>query len=57
MANADCASETTLFTEIEKENAERDNLLKKVEPSDLIQFGMIPVINIQFFFLILYFKQ
>lgn len=56
MANADSASETNLFTEIEKENAERDKLLKKVEPSDLIQFGMIPVMNIILYFFNFSFK-
>lgn len=45
VADADRAASATSFTDIEKENAERDELLKKVEPRDLIQFGMIPVIN------------
>lgn len=42
---ADRVASTNSYTDIEKENAERDGLLKKVEPRDLIQFGMIPVIN------------
>lgn len=45
VAEADRVASTTSYTDIEKENAERDGLLKKVEPRDLIQFGMIPVIN------------
>ncbi|XP_050440719.1 ATP-dependent Clp protease ATP-binding subunit clpX-like, mitochondrial [Adelges cooleyi] len=36
------ASALADHTDIEKENAERDGLLKQVEPRDLIQFGMIP---------------
>lgn len=47
-AEADRVTSTTSYTDIEKENAERDGLLKKVEPRDLIQFGMIPVINYLF---------
>ncbi|KAE9541224.1 hypothetical protein AGLY_004469 [Aphis glycines] len=41
-AEADRVASTASYTDIEKENAERDGLLKKVEPRDLIQFGMIP---------------
>lgn len=44
VADADRVASATSFTDIEKENAEKDELLKKVEPRDLIQFGMIPVI-------------
>ncbi|VVC28433.1 Clp ATPase, C-terminal,AAA+ ATPase domain,P-loop containing nucleoside triphosphate hydrolase,ATPase, AAA- [Cinara cedri] len=40
--DADRAASATSYTDIEKENSERDELLKKVEPRDLIQFGMIP---------------
>jgi len=47
-AEADRVASTASYTDIEKENAERDGLLKKVEPRDLIQFGMIPVINNSF---------
>jgi ATP-dependent protease Clp ATPase subunit len=47
-AEADRTESLTSYTDIEKENAERDGLLKKVEPRDLIQFGMIPVINYSF---------
>lgn len=43
-AEADRTETLTSYTDIEKENAERDGLLKSVEPRDLIQFGMIPVI-------------
>lgn len=44
-ADADRTASATSYTDIEKENSERDDFLKKVEPRDLIQFGMIPVIN------------
>lgn len=44
-ADADRTASATSYTDIEKENSERDELLKNVEPRDLIQFGMIPVIN------------
>lgn len=47
-AEADRSDSVISYTDIEKENAERDGLLKKVEPRDLIQFGMIPVINFIF---------
>jgi len=43
-ADADRIASATSNTDIEKENSERDELLRKVEPRDLIQFGMIPVI-------------
>jgi len=36
------ASTVSYAADIEKENVERDELLKKVEPRDLIKFGMIP---------------
>jgi len=42
VADADRTASATSYTDIEKENSERDELLKKVEPRDLIQFGMIP---------------
>ncbi|KAE9532554.1 hypothetical protein AGLY_009635 [Aphis glycines] len=35
-------SKASYTADIEKENVERDKLLKKVEPRDLIKFGMIP---------------
>lgn len=44
-ADEDRVASATSLIDIEKENAERDDLLKKVEPRDLIQFGMIPVSN------------
>lgn len=47
-AEADRSASASSYTDIEKENAERDGLLRKVEPRDLIQFGMIPVINLLF---------
>lgn len=47
-ADADRTASATSYTDIEKENSERDELLKKVEPRDLIQFGMIPVIKTEF---------
>jgi hypothetical protein len=37
-------STDSYYTDIEKENAERDELFKKVEPRDLYEFGMLPVI-------------
>lgn len=40
--DADRVASATSNTDIEKENSERDELLRKVEPRDLIQFGMIP---------------
>ncbi|XP_050521202.1 ATP-dependent Clp protease ATP-binding subunit clpX-like, mitochondrial isoform X2 [Daktulosphaira vitifoliae] len=40
--DADRVASAVDHTDIEKENEERDSLLKKVEPRDLIQFGMIP---------------
>lgn len=45
--DADRIASATSYSGIEKENAERDELLKKVEPQDLIKFGMMPVINIK----------
>lgn len=47
-AEADRVASTASYSDIEKENAERDGLLIKVEPRDLIQFGMIPVIENSF---------
>lgn len=52
-ADADRAASATSYTDIEKENSERDELLKKVEPRDLIQFGMIPVIKNLFIILLI----
>lgn len=49
--DADRIASATSYSDIEKENAERDELLKKVEPQDLIKFGMMPVINIKYFFI------
>jgi hypothetical protein len=45
-AEADRTKSLTSYTDIEKENTERDGLLKKIEPR--VQFGMIPVINYSF---------
>ncbi|XP_025196560.1 ATP-dependent Clp protease ATP-binding subunit clpX-like, mitochondrial [Melanaphis sacchari] len=39
---ADFVDTTASYTDNEKENVKRDELLKKIEPRDLIQFGMIP---------------
>lgn len=48
-SHADQKASDILYTVIEKENTERYELLKKIEPNDLIQYGMIPVISSLFF--------
>ncbi|XP_050439542.1 ATP-dependent Clp protease ATP-binding subunit clpX-like, mitochondrial [Adelges cooleyi] len=42
LSSSSSSSPSSDRSDVEKQNAERDELLKKVTPRDLVQFGMIP---------------